>query len=108
VYPRGDAVARDLAARLVALGRISPGARAIGLGPLDFEAALRGGRDAAVVALPGAAAVCAASGAWSRGLTLLPLIDTRAAAVLRRGATAPVVDADGTLRWPRTTGSASR
>jgi hypothetical protein len=108
VYPRGDPVARDLAARLLALGRTGPGGRAVGLGPDELEAAMRAGRDAAVVALAGSRAACMMPEAWSRELMLLPLIDTRAAAVVRRGAAAPLVDADGTLRWPRTETSAAR
>lgn len=108
VYPRGDAVARDLAARLLALGRAGPGGRAVGLGPLELDSVMRAGRDVAVVALPGASGGCVAPDAWSRELVLVPLIDTRAAAVVRRGAAAPLVDADGTLRWPRTEASATR
>lgn len=108
VYPRGDSVARDLAARLVALGRTGPGGRAVGLGPPELDAALRAGRDAAVVALLGARGACLAPESWSRELVLLPLIDTRAAAVVRRGAAAPMVDADGTLRWTGAEASATR
>jgi hypothetical protein len=98
VYSRGDPVARDLAARLVALGRAGPGGTAVAVDPGGFAAALRAGRDAVVMALsPRALADCRM--AAPPGSALLPLIEVRPTALLRRGVPPPRLDADGTLRW---------
>jgi len=96
-YPAADATARDLAARLAALG--TAGARAIL--PLEddaFLAALRAGREAAyVLALPRTLAPCEDL-PLPGGAAVLPLVDTRAHALVRRGAPPMTVDWDGTLR----------
>ena len=96
-YPSADATARDLAARLAALG--VAGARAIL--PLDGDAllaSLRAGREAAyVVALPRTLALCQDL-VVPAGAAVLPLVDTRAHALVRQGAPPMTVDWDGTLR----------
>ncbi|HET7598962.1 MAG TPA: ABC transporter substrate-binding protein [Gemmatimonadales bacterium] len=98
VYPRGDRVARDLAARLVASGRAGPAGTAVALDSVDIAAALRAGRDAAVLPISSRdLAECRAPG--PPGAVVVPLIQVRPAAVLRRGATPPALDGDGALRW---------
>lgn len=96
-YPATDPVARDLAARLAALG--TAGARAIL--PLDQDAlvaSLRAGREVAyVLALPRTLAPCEEL-PLPEGAALLPLVDTRAHALVRAGAPPLTVDWDGTLR----------
>jgi len=97
VYPAADATARDLAARLAALG--VAGARAIL--PLDgdaFLASLRAGRETAyVLALPRTLASCDDLPV-PEGAAVLPLVETRAQALVRQGAPPMTVDWDGTLR----------
>jgi hypothetical protein len=108
VYPAEDAVARDLAGRLVALG-IGGAPRALGLAAPDFSAALASGRATGYV-LPLPAVTLEACGArrqliarvpWladdaARHLT--PLVETRRRAIVRRGGAAFTVEWDGTLR----------
>jgi hypothetical protein len=96
-YPAANATARDLAARLAALG--VAGARAIL--PLDEDAllaSLRAGREAAyVLALPRPPGPCQDL-AVPDGAAVLPLVDTRAHALVRQGAPPMTVDWDGTVR----------
>ena len=100
VYIRRDEVARGLAERIVALAGSSTALRAAALEPADFAALLRSGSDRAyVVALPRhTLAPCRESAAWPDGARIQPLIDTRAYAVLRRGAPPLTVEWDGTVR----------
>lgn len=97
-YERGDLAARDLAARIAALG----GGTAAGLAPADFAKALAGGTAAGyVLALPRAVpAACRAARdllpPWP--VSVAPLVETRARAVVRRGESRWAVDGDGTLR----------
>ena len=99
VYPAGDSVARGLAERLVAL---SPSSRvtARGLAPKSLAAELReGGARAFVLAVPTHEPVpCRRMAGWPDSATVVPLVETRAHAVLRRGSPALVSDWDGTLR----------
>ncbi|NNG17943.1 MAG: hypothetical protein HKM89_15815 [Gemmatimonadales bacterium] len=124
----GDETANDLAARLVALAQsppVGPPEReAMGsvLGPLvdlrstlvvtvlsadDYRAALGAGRDVAyVLALPAAElAPCEAlaefraATTWLDPQSLVPLLDTRRRAIVRRDAAAFSVDWDGSLRF---------
>jgi hypothetical protein len=96
-YASADVTARDLAARLAALG--VAGTRTIL--PLDGDtllASLRAGREAAyVLGLPRTLALCQDLVAPA-GAAVLPLIDTRAHALVRRDAPPMTVDWDGTLR----------
>ena len=99
-YVRGDEVARGLAERIVALAGSGTGLRAAALEPAEFAAALRAGSDPAfVVALPRhSLAPCRDASKWPAGARLLPLIDTRAYAIVRKGAPPLSVDWDGTVR----------
>lgn len=97
-YSRLDPTARDLAGRIAALTR----GVAAGLAPADFATALGAGTEAGyVVALPRAVPdPCRAARdllpPWP--VTLTPLVDTRARAVVRRGVSRWVVDWDGAVR----------
>lgn len=98
-YLLGDQTSQDLAERLVALVPRRYGWRASGVAPDAMNAALRDGRGASLIMMgsyPGGPA-CAGLGAAT---ALLPLVDTRAHAILRRSSPAWVVDGDGTLRMP--------
>lgn len=111
VYRRNDGVARGLAERLVAVGR---GISAAGLAPSDFARALRGGQDLAyLLDLPRASlspcqdlTVLAAAAPWvTNGASdgpsadkLVPLIDTRARAIVNRDRVSAMIDWDGTLK----------
>ncbi len=98
-YVRGDAAGRDLASRIAALG--GGGGVAAGLAPADFAKALVGGTAAAyVVALPRTVPdPCRAARdllpPWP--VSVAPLVETRARAVVRRGVSRWVVDGDGTV-----------
>lgn len=96
-YPSADAAARDLAARLAALG--VAGARAVL--PLDEDAllaSLRAGHEAAyVLPLPRTLAPCRDIPVPA-GAAVVPLVDTRAHVIVRSGAPSMAVEWDGTLR----------
>jgi hypothetical protein len=98
VYFRGDNVARDLAERIVAL--VSGGLRTAALEPAELAASLASGLDRAyVLGLPRQTLTpCRDAAGWPRGATIQPLIDTRAHAIVRRGAPPLTVDWDGTVR----------
>jgi hypothetical protein len=99
VYGREDDVARALAERVVALSD-DPRAAASVLPTGSIPRALRGrlGR-AYIVAVPRAAtAPCREAAAWPAGSTLVPLIDTRMSAIVRRGVPWLTVEYDGRLR----------
>jgi hypothetical protein len=100
VYPRGDEVARGLAERIVALSHGGAQLRAVALRESDMDATIRAGTERAyVVPAPRQAlAPCRDSAAWPAGVSIQPLIDTRARAILRRGSAALTVDWDGTVR----------
>jgi hypothetical protein len=99
VYSRADEIARALAERIVALSGDTQ-LRAVGLGEIDFATALRdGGERGYIVYLPrNVAAPCHESAALPGGGWLEPLIDTRARAIVRRGAPPLSVDWDGSIR----------
>ena len=100
VYIQGDEVAQGLAERLVALAGSGTPLRASALEPADFAERLRTGADRVyVVALPRQTLTpCRRSNAWPAGVRIEPLIDTRAYAIVRKGAPPLTVDWDGTLR----------
>lgn len=100
VYVQGDDVARGLAERIVALASAGAGLRTAALQPAEFATSLKSGLDRAyVMALPRQTLVpCRDSAGWPRGATIQPLIDTRAHAIVRRGAGPLTVDWDGTVR----------
>lgn len=97
-YARGDPTARDLAGRIAALG----GGTAQVLGASEFSRSLSAGSAAGyVIALPRAVPdVCRAARdllpPWS--VSVAPLVETRARAVVRRGGAARwAMDGDGTV-----------
>ena len=99
VYPAGDATARALAERLVALAP-SSGMAVRGLEPDSLSAALRRG-DARAFIVSGPAATagpCAESSAWPAGARAVPLVETRPHAIVRRGAPPLAVEWDGAVR----------
>jgi hypothetical protein len=100
VYPRDDKVARGLAERIVALARDSTQLRTAGLDPMEFDAALRSQRDRGyVMALTRQVlSPCHELFVLPHGVRIEPLIDTRAHAIVRRGAPPLTVDWDGTVR----------
>lgn len=96
-YARGDAAGRGLAGRIAALS----GGVAAGLAPADFVRALAAGSHAGyILALPRAVPdPCRAARdllpPWP--VSVAPLVETRARAVVRRGVSRWVVDGDGTV-----------
>jgi len=97
LYVRGDPAARDLAGRIAALG----GGTAAGLSPADFSRALAAGTGAGyVLALPRTVPeACRAARdllpPWP--VSVAALVETRARAVVRRGASRWAMAGDGTL-----------
>jgi hypothetical protein len=100
VYARDDEVARGLAQRIVALAPAGSGLRARGLPPAEFEAAIRRGTERAyIVGVPRHSLAPCRDGAFlPEGARVVPLIDTRAFAIVRKGAPPLLVEWDGTLR----------
>jgi len=98
-YPAGDSTARELAERLVALA--GPAAPAVHpLEPDSFAVGLRRGEAGGfIVSGPVVApAPCAESSGWPAGARVIPLVETRAHAVVRRGAPPLAVEWDGAVR----------
>ena len=96
-YLASDATARALAERIVALGDSSWFAR--GLASHDLENALQGGAmDAYILSLPIRSLVPCRDAMWPAGATLVPLVETRRTAVLRKDGPALVVGGDGSFR----------
>jgi hypothetical protein len=100
VYRKDDEVARGLAERIVAVGPAGMTLRATGLDPAAFEAALRlGSENAYVISVPRQSlAPCRDASKLPLEGRILPLIDTRAHAVVRKGSPPLTVEWDGTLR----------
>ncbi|MFL5496711.1 MAG: hypothetical protein ACJ8DC_20205 [Gemmatimonadales bacterium] len=99
VYSNGDRVARDLAERVVALA----GDRTLlarGAPPSELSDRVRTGSDRAyVLALPRNALVpCRERAGLPPGAVILPLVDTRSSAILRRGSPPLSVEWDGAIR----------
>jgi extracellular solute-binding protein (family 5) len=105
VYNQADRSAADLAARLVGLGVLGRGTGAAGLSGTAFESALRAGGDAGYVLELHARVYdpCRAAAtelpAWIAAGKVLPLLDVRSHAVLRRALPRLWSDWDGTLRF---------
>jgi hypothetical protein len=123
VYDAGDAAARDLAERLVGLGRVSSpaaaallevllperarrvGLRAAGLTGDALAVARRHGADAAFImafdrgSVDPCRDIAAAMDAapWLDPGSIVPLVDTRLKAIVRRGRSGLTADGDGTL-----------
>lgn len=102
VYSLGDAVARALAERIVALASGGVQLSAAGLEAAEFDAALRSGSERGyILALPRRSlAPCRDSAALPHGASIRPLIDARADAIVRRGTRELTVEWDGTVRAP--------
>ena len=100
VYSRDDNVARGLAERIVALTRDSVPLRSVGLDRAELAAALRDQHDRGyVLDLPRQlAAPCYEFAGLPESAQIQPLIDTRAHAIVRKGAPPLAVDWDGTVR----------
>jgi hypothetical protein len=99
VYGREDGVARALAERVIALSD-DPRAAATAVPARSIPRTLhdRLGR-AYIVAVPHTAtAPCREAAEWPAGSTLVPLIDTRMSAIVRRGVPRLTVEYDGRLR----------
>jgi len=98
-YSAGDRIARDLAARIVAVGA-APARSIVALDSASLRESLREAREAAyVVSQPRAPLIpCAQPVPWPADVTVVPLVDTRQHAILRRGAPPVTVDWDGTVR----------
>jgi hypothetical protein len=97
-YPAEDSVARDLAERIVALAGGNVTARGLAADSIGVALRLETERGY-VLALPRQALVpCRESAAWPPGAAVVPLVDARAYALLRRGAPALVVEWDAAVR----------
>jgi len=99
-YRRDDEVARGLAERVVALAPASTGLRAVGLEAAQFDQAVRNGTERAyVIGLPRQSlAPCRDASMLPPGTRPLPLIETRAYAIVRKGVPPLSVEWDGTPR----------
>ncbi len=99
LYAEGDAVAKALAERLVAISDDS-NLRAIRITSRQMALGLRSGSAGGfVVAVPRTPLVpCRETTRWARGSRIYPLIDTRGSAIVRRGGPRLAVDLDGALR----------
>jgi hypothetical protein len=100
VYRKDDQVARGLAERIVALASTSPSLRAAGMEAPEFAKAMRDGSERAyILGLPRQSLIpCRDAAAWPAKAQVLPLIDTRAYAIVRDGAPTLTVEWDGTIR----------
>ena len=104
VYDRTDPIARDLAARLVARSLLGPSTVAAGLAPDAFAAALDAGDDTYVLALRRRALDRCREAEQIPPLVrgspaaVIPLVDTRPAAIVRRGSVRLSLSFDSTLR----------
>jgi hypothetical protein len=109
VYLQDDRIARDLAERIVALAAL-PGITARGLSEAALENSLElGGERGYILALPRrSTAPCRELARWPLGATVLPLVDTRLTAILRRDLPRLTVDWDGALRIGADTGEVRR
>ncbi|HYL20718.1 MAG TPA: ABC transporter substrate-binding protein [Gemmatimonadales bacterium] len=105
LYNQADRSAADLAARLVGLGVLGRGTAAAGVPTAAFASALRAGGDAGYVLELDAHVydVCRAAALelppWSSAGKVVPLLDVRSHAVLRRALPRLWSDWDGTLRF---------
>jgi hypothetical protein len=98
-YPEGDEVARRLAERVVALTPPGTNVRTAARAPAELAGALRSGSGGAyVLAVPRQSlAPCRDASGWPRSASILPLIDSRASVIVRRGSPPLTVEWDGTL-----------
>lgn len=105
-YQEGDATARDLAERLVALQTGS--LRAVAYPPDAFNVSLAGGEAAMyVLALSSAPGECASHPQWPASSSVVPLVETRAHALIRAGVPSFTIESDGALRFDSLLSAAS-
>jgi hypothetical protein len=98
LYPEGDSVAAAIAARLVALSD-EPGLTTRRAPRSAIDSLLTRDARGAVVDLPKVAlAPCHELGLWPAGSNVVPLVETRESAVIRRGIPALAIEYDGTIR----------
>jgi pyrimidine deaminase RibD-like protein len=98
LYPEGDTIAAALAARLVALSD-EPGLTIRGVRAAAIDSALARDARGAVLPIPKRTLEpCRELGRWPPASRIVPLIESRASAVVRRGVPALSVEYDGTLR----------
>jgi hypothetical protein len=107
VYLGSDPVAGGLADRVVALAGPGAGLRTAALDADELTATLRSGAERAyILALPRNSLVpCRNAEDWPPGASIVPLVDTRATAIVRRGAPPLQVEWSGSLRVDQTSGS---
>lgn len=87
-FPEADRTARALAERIVALAH-----------PGELQAQpLAGGRNQARAFIVSGTSTTVTCAEWPHGATVLPLIETRRHAIVRRGAPLLVIDWDGAVR----------
>jgi hypothetical protein len=98
-YLADDRTARDLAARIVAIGA-APARSIVGLDSAALRESIRAAREPAyVLAVPKRPLIpCEGPTLWPADITIIPLVETRAHVVVRRGAPPVTVDWDGALR----------
>ena len=98
-FPAGDEVARALAERVVALSD-APGATTLAVPSWAMPRLLHGGSARAyIVGVPLVpSAPCLDRSVWPPDVRVVPLIDTRLNAVVRRGVPPLTVDFDGRIR----------
>ena len=98
-FPAGDEVAQALAERVVALSD-DPDAKILGIAPREMPRLMRtGSAGAYVIAVPRApSAPCVGRSSWPPKTRIVPLIDTRLNAIVRRGVPSLTVDYDGRIR----------
>jgi hypothetical protein len=105
VYDAEDEAARDLAERLVGLGHLSTFQRAAGLAGEPLALARRRGTDAGYIMSfdrrpldPCREMAVAMGGArWLDPATIVPLVETRLQAIVRRGRSGVTAEWDGAL-----------
>jgi hypothetical protein len=98
-YPADDRTARELAARIVAVGA-APARSIVGLDSASLRESIRAAREPAyVLSVPKTPLIpCRGPILWPADVTIVPLVETRAHAIVRRGAPPITVDWDGALR----------
>jgi len=102
-YQSGDAAARALAERMVAVAGPGRSWRTLELQQPEFAHSLERGLESAyVLAVPRRTlAPCRESSGWPAGARIRPLIDTRGHAIIRDGAPSVAIEWDGVLRFTR-------
>ena len=101
IYLEGDETARAIAERLVALQRTPVLARPLSRDDL-YSSLAAGDAAAYVLSLPRTdPGSCGRKPPWPSGSSVLPLIDSRAHAIVRAGVPGFTIEGDGTVRFDR-------